>query len=145
MIHDGRRETGEEQALREWFDQQALAAPDNLEAAARQIITLVTSLLTILLAVLAVAGDPLPAYFAYASVRWLGVAGVVLLLAALAAALVAVFPFRQTANSARPDEQRMAFGRLLSRKSAYLRVSAVSFFLGLLAFGAVVIIALLTV
>ncbi len=145
MIYDGRKETEGERALREWFDKQALAAPDNLEAAARQIITLVTSLLTILLAVLAVAGDPLPAYFAYPTVRWLGVMGVVLLLLALAAALGVVFPFREAVQSARPDEQQAAFARLLQRKSRFLQVAAIAFFLGLVALGSVLIIALLTV
>jgi hypothetical protein len=142
-IYDGRVETSEEEALREWFDKQVIAAPDNLEAAARHIITLASSLLTLLFAVLAVAGDPLPPYFAFPGVRWLGVAAVLLLLLALAAALGTVFPYPWAANSARPDEQRVAFRRLLARKSRFMRVAAISFFLGLVALGTVLAIALL--
>jgi hypothetical protein len=140
-----REETPEEAALRDWFDEQALAAPDNLEAAARLIITLVTTLIGLLLGVLAVAGEPLPGYFNYPSVRWLGVAAVGLLLIALAAALVVVFPFRQAVDRNRPSEQRDAFQRILERKSAALRIAAFCFGLGLLALGAVLVIALLIV
>jgi hypothetical protein len=140
-----REETPEEAALRDWFDQQALAAPDNLEAAARLIITLVTTLIGLLLGVLAVAGEPLPGYFQYPSVRWLSVAAVGLLLIALAAALVVVFPFRQAVDRQRPSAQQVAFQQLLGRKSAALRVAAVCFGLGLLALGSVLVIALLVV
>lgn len=142
---EGRLETAEESGLREWFDKQALAAPDNLEAAARQLITLATGLLSVLFVVLAVADDPLPAYLAYPSVRWLGAAVVCLLLLSLAASFGAIFPFRDSANSARPDEQRAAFGRILNRKSRWLGVAAVTFLLGLIALGAVLLIALFTV
>lgn len=144
-LYEGRPETSDEAALREWFDKQAASAPDNLESAARQIITLVTSLLTILFAVLAVAGDPLPGYFLYPSVRWLGVVAVLFLLLALAAAMWVVFPFRRVADKARPDEQKAVFAGLLERKSRFLRGAAICFFFGLVALGAVLIIALLTV
>jgi hypothetical protein len=141
-IIEGRPETPEEAALREWFDKQALAAPDNLEAAARQIVTLVTSLLTILFAVLAVAGDPLPAYLSYASTRWLGAGSVVALLLALAAALGVIYPFRRAVDKARPDEQRAAFRALLDRKSRFLRLAIGCFLVGLAALGVALVIAL---
>ena len=49
--------------------------------------------MSVLFVVLAVADDPLPAYLAYPSVRWLGAAVVCLLLLSLAASFGAIFPY----------------------------------------------------
>ena len=140
-----RGETPEEKALRKWFARQALASPDTLEAAARTILGLVTALLTVLFGVLAVAEDPLPPYFTLPLVRWLGVGTVGALLVALVGTLGVILPHRITVSSARPDQQAEAFERLLAHKSRWLAVAVVAFGLGLVALGAVLIVALLTV
>ena len=98
-----REETPAEAARREWFEKQALAAPDNLEAAARQIIGLVTALLGVLFGVLALSSGNLPAYMDFLPARILAVGVVVLLLAALGSALFVVLPFKREAASGKPE------------------------------------------
>ncbi len=136
-----RPETDQEKHLREWFDRAALASPDRLEAAARSILTLITALLSVLFAVLAVAQDPLPAYLRWPPVRWLGVGTVAALLVALVGALGVVLPRRTEVAGARPDQQRSTFEQLLARKSRWLTVTVVAFGLGLAALAAAVMVA----
>jgi len=142
-VVDIHEETPQERALYEWFEKQALASPETLEAGARTILSLVTALLGLLFGVLAVTADPLPAYFSLSVVRWLGVATVVALLVALVGTLGVVLPRRLETASARPDQQAKAFRELMERKSCWLTVAVVAFGLGLVALGAVLIIALL--
>jgi hypothetical protein len=139
----GRPETGTERALGEWFAQQALAAPGNLEAAARTIVGLVTGLLGLLLGVLAVSEDPLPAYLWDAGVRPLGVAAVVFLLIALLCALMVVLPRHIAVSSHRPDEQEQEFRKMLARKTRWLTITVIVFGLGVALLGAILIVALL--
>ena len=82
-IYPGTPETPRELALGQWWAEQELKSPANLEAAARQIITLVTSLLGLLLAILAVAEDPLPAYLASGGLRLAGGLAILALLGGL--------------------------------------------------------------
>jgi hypothetical protein len=138
----GRPEPPAVKARREWFERQALAAPDTLEAAARSLVNLVTALLGALFGVLAVADDPLPGYLWHPLTRPLGIACVVLLLAALGSALVVVLPHRVAVSPHRPDEEARAFEQLLTRKWRWLRVAVVTFGLGLLALGAVLVVAI---
>ena len=140
-----REETPAEAAQRKWFEKQVLAAPDNLEAAARQIIGLVTGLLGVLFGVLAVASDPLPAYLSSPGIRGAGVASVVLLLLGLVTALIVVLPSRITVSSAKPEDQAAAFNQLLQHKSRALRVAVIAFALGLIALGVALVLALFTV
>jgi len=144
QVVDIHEETPRERALHEWFEKQALASPDTLEAAARTILGLVTGLLGVLFGVLAVKEDPLPSYFRLPVVRWLGVGTVAALLVALVGTLGVVLPRRIQIASARLDQQAEAFQKLMSRKSRWLSVAVIAFGLGLLALGAVLIIALLT-
>lgn len=99
-----REETSEEKARREWFEKQALASPDNLEAAARLLIGLATGLLGVLFGVLALKGGPLPAYLQSPWVRGLGVFTVAAILGGLLAALAVVMPDLYRVSSRRPDE-----------------------------------------
>jgi hypothetical protein len=138
-------ESVEEKALREWYASQALASPGNLEAAARTIVGLVTGLLALLLGVLAVDEDPLPSYLWDAGMRPLGVAAISCLLVALLCALTVLLPRRIAVSSHRPDEQKKAFGRMLSRKARWLTLTVIAFGLGLLLLGTVLIVALLLV
>jgi hypothetical protein len=138
-----REETEAEKELGEWLAKQALASPDTLEAAARTVLGLITGLLGVLFAVLAVASDPLPGYLRLPAVRGLGVVTVAALLVALVGALGVVLPRRVRVASARLDEQAEAFQRLLARKSRWLTVTVIAFGLGLTALGASLIVALL--
>ncbi len=142
IVISQRDETPAEAAQRAWFEKQALAAPDNLEAAARQLITLGTSLLGVLFGVLSIAGDPLPSYLAMPVVRGLGMAVVVLLLVSLWAALFVVLPRRGEAASGVPASQAEVFQRLLRRKSRALTIAVWAFGLALVCLGAVLVIAL---
>ena len=140
-----REETPEEASLRGWFARQALASPETLEAAARLIVGLVTGLLTVLFAVLAVAGDPLPAYLRAWYVRWPGVVSVAALLVTLLAALAVVYPRRIEVRPSRPGSQEAAFAALLRFKARWLAVAVVAFGVGVAALGAALIGALVAV
>lgn len=137
-----REETPAEAAQRKWFEKQALASPDNLEEAARLIIGLITGLLGVLFGVLAITAENPPEYMALPAVRYLGVATVAALLAALLAALAVVTPLRLTARSARPDEQAVAFDKLLRGKATALYVAVIAFGLGIVGLSAVLVVAL---
>lgn len=128
-----------------WFAGQVLKSPDNLESTARQIITLVTALLGVLFTVLAVAGDPLPYYFVHPAVHWLGAASVILLLLALLAALVVLWPRRIEVASAKPQDQAKKFDDMVKCKASALKGAGVSFFFGLVALGSVLVIAIIEV
>jgi hypothetical protein len=138
-----REETPREAAQREWFEKQVLSAPDNLEAAARQLITLATALLSVLFGVLAVTNDPLPRYLALPLVRAIGIGVVLLLLLSVCAALLVVYPRRWEAASGKPESQENVFGRLLHWKGRALAVGAIAFAAGVTGLGAVLVMALL--
>ncbi len=140
-----RAPTPQEERLAAWFAEQHLKSPDHLEAAARQLIGLVTALLGLLLGVLAVAKHPLPAYLASPWVKGLGAAGVVLLLAALLAGLAVLWPRQMAVLAHDLTAQRRAFEALLARKNRALRVALVGFALGVVALAAVLVLALLSV
>ena len=129
--------------LAKWFAQQHLKSPETLDAAARQIITLVTTLLALLFTVLTVASQPLPPYFQLRAVSSLGVLSVIFLLAALLLALLTLRPQRIQVSSHNPEEQRRAFAALVERKSGRLTAAYAFFFCGLLALGILLIVAIL--
>jgi hypothetical protein len=140
-----REETTEEKELRKWFSRQALVAPDTLDAAARLVISLVTGLLTILLGVLAVAEDPLPAYLGGWAIRLLGMWCVLALLVALLCALLALWPRRIGVDAARPKDQAQAFADLLDRKAGWLKAAEIAFALGVVLLGLALIVVLFIV
>lgn len=142
-IYPGTPETAREQALRQWWAEQELKSPANLEAAARQIITLVTSLLGLLLAILAVAEDPLPAYLASSGLRLAGGLAILALLGALWAALIAVWPRRYAAAPDLPQQQAAEFQKIIRFKSQAVMAALILFGLGLLLLAMVLLLALL--
>jgi hypothetical protein len=135
----------EEERLADWFAEQRLRSPDHLEAAARQMIGLVTGLLGLLLGVVAVAEKPLPSYVTWPLVRWLTVAGIALLLLALIAGLVVLWPRRMAVSSHSIADQRQAFQAILRHKALALSASLILFCLGLSALVAVLVLAVLYV
>ena len=122
-----RAETPQEKAMYEWFAEQRFKSVDNLETAARQIITLCTSLLGLLLALMALASSTVPAYMQWSGVRWLGGIGVVLLLFALLAGLGVVMPWQMALNLQNPQELNEAWQKLLARKSQKLWAALIAF------------------
>ncbi len=121
-----RPEGPDEQLLDEWFQKQMLASPDNLEAAARLLVGLITGLLAALLGVLSLAKDR-PAFLESMVVQWAALATIGGLLAALWFGLAVVFPRRTPNVPGRPDLQRETFEGLLRRKSLWLKVAVVCF------------------
>jgi hypothetical protein len=142
---EGRPPTEVERALGEWYVKGALSSPDRLEAAARTITGLVTALLGVFFAVMAVAEHPLPSYLWLGWVRPLGVGSVLGLLVALVCALGVILPRPVRVSSHRLDEQAAEFERLLDRKSRWLWAAVIAFGAGLVALGAILILALITV
>lgn len=138
-------ESEKEKRLREWLAEQELKSVDNLEAAARQLISLVTALFGILFGVLTVSSDPLPAYFAYPVLRILGVSSIVLLLLTLVGALVVVIPIPQRNYAQKPDKQAELVENLLLRKMWGLYSAAILFGLALVLLGIILVSALLIV
>lgn len=138
-------ESEKEKRLREWLAEQELKSVDNLEAAARQLISLVTALFGILFGVLTVSSDPLPAYFAYPVLRILGVSSIVLLLLTLVGALVVVIPIPQRNYAQQPDKQAELVENLLLRKMWGLYSAAILFGLALVLLGIILVSALLIV
>ena len=143
QVVETRPPTPEEERLADWFAEQQLKSPEHLEAAARQMVGLVTGLIGLLLGVVAIAKQPLPSYLAWPLVRWLAVAGIVLLLLALVAGLVVLWPRRWTVSSHRIADQRRAFEAILQRKARALSVGMVLFCLGVAALAAVLVLAVL--
>lgn len=140
----GRPETPAEKDLSEWFAKQTLASLDNIETAARTILSLVTALIGALFGVLTVASKDLPAYLDNPLTRWLGVISVVALLLTIVGALGVLLPFHATVASHRLDQQKQAFQSILNRKSRWLKATVITFGIGVDTLGLVLIIALLT-
>ncbi len=140
-----RDETEEEQKLREWFDDQALESPKNIEEAARLIIGLVTGLLGVLFGVLTISAETLPAYLSAPLVKACGVAAVILWLISLLAGLFVVLPIEWQVNVSRPTSQAKTFSELLQYKSIWLTISGIAFGLAVIALGVVLVFALITI
>jgi len=136
------KESPAQAALHAWFSAQRLQSVDNLEAAARQIIGLCTTLLGLLLALLALAETPLPAYMRWSGVPWLGGAGALALLAALLCALSVVLPRPTAVLPNAPADQQAAFEALLARKRRGLWWAVVAFGLAMLCLAALIVVAL---
>ena len=143
VVVNVRAETEEEKKLREWLEQQRLGSLDNLEAAARLLVGLVTGLLGVLFTVLAIASDKPPAYLQRGDIRALGAVSVVALLIGLLAALVVVLPRPVTFTPSRPATESVAFEEILDRKKRWLQTAVITFSLGVIVLGVVLVIALL--
>ncbi len=138
----GRVETPEEAFLREWFAKQQAAAIDNVEAGARQIVTLVMAFYTAIFGILSLGRTGIEASLAQRSVIVLGGAVVFCLLIALVAALVAILPWAYRVRDASVTDQETVYATMLGRKSGGLTVAAVTFGLGLAAFAVLILVML---
>jgi hypothetical protein len=138
-----REETEQERLLREELGKWALASPGRIEDAAREIIGLVTALYAVLFGILALAGDPLPAYLKLPEVRWLGALAALALGLALVAALTVIAPARYVFAGASLTQQSAVFDSVLGRKSRWLTAALVCFGVGAAAFGALLVVIML--
>ena len=145
QVVETRPPSPEEERLADWFAEQQLKSPDHLEAAARQMVGLVTGLIGLLLGVVAIAEKPLPSYLAWPLLRWLTVVGIVLLLLALVAGLAVLWPRRWAVSSRSLTDQRQTFEAILQRKARALSAGMVLFCLGVAALAAVLVLAVLYV
>ena len=134
-----RPEKPAEKELHTWLETQRLKSVDNLEAGARQIITLVSLFYSIIFAALALGKDSMEASAGYQIVLVPGTVAVFALLTAIIAALVVVLPlFGIRYNALKPAEERAAFERLLQLKVWGLRLSVIAFGIGLIAFAVLI-------
>ncbi len=134
--------TPEEERWDEWFATQELHSPDNLEAVARQLLGLITGLLGLLLAVLALSESPLPTYLSHPVVPWLGGLGIILLLVALLFAMGVLWPSRLVVSPHKLQEEKAAFRAMVGRKGQLLRIALGAFVWGVLLLGALLVLAL---
>ena len=137
-----RAETPEEQALFAWFSEQQKDPAKPLEEGARQIISLVTAIYSVIFGILAFADNPLPIYLTLPVVRGVGAVTVLSYLVALLAALVVVLPDDYRYARASKEQSLVVFEALLRRKSVGLRIAVLSFGIGTLAFAALFIVVL---
>jgi hypothetical protein len=137
-----RAPTPEEEALHRWFEEQQKDPPKPLEEGAKQIMTLVSALYTVIFGVLALAGDPVPAYLAYLHVRMLGAIVVIAYLIALLGALVVILPSEYRYAMASQTQRKQVFQQLMRRKVISLRVALIAFGVGSVAFAALFVVVL---
>ena len=137
-----RAPTPEEETLHRWFEEQEKDPPKPLEEGAKQIISLVSALFSVVFGILALADNPLPVYLTQLPVRVLGAVAVLAYLVALLAALVVVLPGAYRHAAASQTQRLAAFRALMRRKVIGLRVALFAFALGSVAFAALFLVVL---
>lgn len=119
--------TAEEERLAAWFEEQELHSLDRLEAAARQMVGLVTGLMGFLVAVVSLTSYP---YTVWYDLRYFILVDILFFLAALVAGLLVLWPRRWRVSSRNLTQQRCTFEAILRYKSWSLRIALAAFFLG---------------
>lgn len=137
-----REESPQEVALAAWFTEQESKSVDNLEAAARQLIQLVTAFYGVLFGIISLGSDSVEASLSAPVVLFFGALSILALLAALLASLVVIAPLPYRYRTASLTDQKAAFETMLSRKANGLLLATVSFGLGLVAFVALIFVML---
>ena len=129
-------------ALYAWFAEQQTKSVDNIEQAARQIIALCGTLLTVLLGLVALTSANPPGYLQWWVIQWLSLGGVVGLFLALASALTVVIPNVTTVTLNEPDKLTDAWRELLTAKSIGLTIAVLVFGVAMLCITGVIVGAL---
>jgi uncharacterized membrane protein len=129
----------EESDVAAWFEKQENESVSNIEAGARQIISLITAFYGLIFGVLAFGADKFEASLKLPWVMGLGALAIVLLLAALGAALAVVIPRRYEYREASLDDLQATYHKIAGHKSDWLRVALLCFGLGLAAFAALIL------
>ena len=135
---ESRALTPEERKLLAFFDTLEQESLTRLEDAARQIIGLVTALLTLAVGLLALGGEPVAPLLASWPVLVAGGVTLVALLLALIASLDVVLPTGYRYRSASLDDRRAAYQQMLERKGDGLRAAVVFFGIAMLGLAALV-------
>lgn len=131
----GVRIAGEEdQRLAALFARLEQESLDNLEKGGRELIQLVTGMLTIIFGVLALGGKEAAAALSLPLPLGLAAASLVLLLITLIAALDVVLPGAYRVRDASLSDRAAAYDKMLRRKSEGLRAAAICFGCALAAF-----------
>mgnify|MGYP001274496853 CR=1 FL=1 len=128
----------EARKLSAFFDTLEQESLTRLEEAARQVITLATTLLTLAVGLLALGGDAVPPHLAAPLVLAAGAATIVALFLALVAALDVVVPARYGYRQGSLADRRQALDAMLAHKSRALRAAVV--FFGIAMAGLVVLV-----
>lgn len=135
--------TEAEQDVAAWFEKQEGQSVETLEAAARQIIALVTTFFGLVFGLLALGSDKFAAGLQAPGAIRLGGAAVGLLLLALGAALAVVWPRRYTYRESGLDQMRAVYQAIVAAKSGWLQIALILFGLGLAAFAGLILLLLL--
>lgn len=140
-----RSESPEEARLRSWFEEQHIKSVENLEAGAKQIVTLSSGLLTVLFGLMALTEAALPQHMNVGVIRVLAAFGAASLLVSLWAALLVLVPrwYQPTVND--PASLKATFEKMVVFKAGVMRVSWIVFGLAIMSLGLIVILALLLV
>ena len=123
--------TDREADILAWFEKQESESLTNLEAGARQIITLITGFLGLLLGIISLGKDSLADILTQPWLVWGSVATLVLLVLALGAALSVVLPRAYHYGEARLDEMKRVYDHIAGLKASWLRLATLFFGLGL--------------
>lgn len=122
--------SAEDERLDKFFDEMEQGSLKTLEDAARQIITLSTTLLGAFFGLLAFKDAP--TYLGFVEVKWIGAGALLGFFAALFYALQAVSPRRYQFSRANLTEKRKILEQMLERKRSALNTAAWTFGLGIL-------------
>lgn len=129
-----------EKDLVDWFEKQESESVSNLEAGARQIISLITAFYGLIFGVISLGSEKFEASLRSPWVIGLGVTAVALLLLALGASLVVVAPRRYAYREASLDDMRATYQQIVARKSRWLLRTTVLFALGLATFAGLIVV-----
>jgi len=124
-------------------EEQESQSIDNLEAGARQIITLTTTFFGFLFGVIALGSDKFEASLNTTWVAVLGWFAVGLLLAGLLAALMVVWPHRYTYQENRLDQMKTVYRHIIATKTWWLQWALGLFGAGLVAFAGLILLMLM--
>ncbi len=122
--------SAEDERLDKLFDEMETGSLKTLEDAARQIITLSTTLLGAFFGLLAFKDAP--SYLGFVEVKWIGAGALLAFFAALFYALQAVSPKRYVYSRANLTQKRNILAQMLERKRSAVNTAAWTFGLGIL-------------
>lgn len=115
----------EQKQLAQWFQEQKFKSVDNLETAGRELIALTTTLMGLVLGLLALNDDP--SYLDLLLNKFLAAGVVIGLFITLILAVAVIFPKQWHTAENLPDEQARTFQNLLDYKSQRLTYSLIAF------------------
>lgn len=107
---------------------------NNLEAAARQLIQLVTAFYGVIFGIISLGSSEVAAALTQRSVTLWGALSILTLLVALIASLVVIAPLPSQYRPNSPSDRREAWERMVARKANSLLIATCAFGIGLVTF-----------